>query len=233
MATKIEHIQDAYSKLRISGLTVNPSPADLSLALTRLEGMMAEFERGRNLCLGYNFEETPDPSTESGVELYAHEMISSNLPLRLPDFNKILPQTLIGMASASFTSVSAVVAAKNIRQVKAPSTMPLGSGNNDFNRYNRYNYPTVQAVNDCSTKKLHTGDINDYSESFRAYLDGELLSSHTITVSSGLTLVSSSVSGDLVLYRIQADLAGYQTIVIIATTDTGRIEQRTIEFEIS
>jgi len=234
MATKIEHIQDAYSQLRISGLTVQPSPADLDLALTRFENMMAELQDGRNLCLGYNFEESPDPATESGLDRYAYHFAATNLAVRLaPDFNKVIPQTLLAQASQSYSTVSAVIAAKNIRQVQAPSTMPVGSGNSRYNNYYRYNTPSDQAVNNCDTKKLHTGDINDYLESFAAYLDGETLSLFTLTASSGLTAVSSSISGDSVIYRIQADTVGYQTVVIVATTSSGRIEQRTIEFEVS
>jgi len=234
MATKIEHVNKAYSKLRISGVTVNPSPADLALGLSELEDMMSELQDGRSLCLGYNFEETPEPTTESGVEKYANNMIATNLGVRLsPDFNKIIPQALLAQASQSYSAVSAKVAAENIRQVQAPSTMPVGSGNNRYNNNYRYNIPADQTVNNCDTKKLHTGDINDYSESFTAYLDGETISSFTLTASSGLTAISSSISGDYIAYRIQAVTAGYQTVVIVATTSSGRIEQRTIEFEVS
>lgn len=234
MATKIEHVQEAYSQLRISGLTVNPSGADLSLALDRLENMMAELQDNRGLCLGYNFEATPDADTDSGLERHAYHFAATNLAVRLtPDFNKVVPQTLMNQASQSYSSVAGGVAVKNIRQVQAPSRMPLGSGNTRISTHNKYNTPDTLAANNCDTKKLHTGDINDYSESFAAYLDGETLSSHTLTVSSGLTKVSTAVSGDSITYRIQADVKGYQTAVIIATTSSGRIEQRTIEFNIS
>lgn len=233
MATKIEHVQDAYSQLRISGLTVQPSPADLSLALTRFENMMAELD-GSGLCLGYNFEALPEPDTESGLEPYAYSFVASNIAIRVaPDFNKVIPQTLINQASQSFSVVSGIVAARDIRQVQAPSTMPLGSGNRRFNRYNRYNVPVSQAVNKCSSNFLKLNDIDDYSENYQAYLDEELLDSYAVTVSSGLTLVSHSKDGDLVNYRISAGSVGFQTVDITITTDTGRVDNRTIEFEVS
>jgi len=41
-ALKVDRLSAAYSKLRISGLTVDPNPSDLELALNELENMMAE-----------------------------------------------------------------------------------------------------------------------------------------------------------------------------------------------
>ena len=63
MTTKADRINSAYSKLRISGLTVDPSPEDLSLALMTFENMMSELEMGRNICMDYNFEVDPDPNS--------------------------------------------------------------------------------------------------------------------------------------------------------------------------
>jgi hypothetical protein len=67
--TKVDLISGAYSKLRISGLTVQPTPEDLELALTRLENTMAEIEGARNICLGYNFEDQPDPNSVSNIPI--------------------------------------------------------------------------------------------------------------------------------------------------------------------
>ncbi len=39
---KVDILNDAYSKIRISGLTVTPTPPDLELSLNRLESMMSE-----------------------------------------------------------------------------------------------------------------------------------------------------------------------------------------------
>lgn len=239
MTTKIEHINNAYSQLRISGLTVNPTPADVSTALERLEDMMAEFEDGRNLCVNYNFEENPDPGTESGVKRSINHMIATNLGVRLvPDFNKAVPQILFAQASQSYSSVSAIVAAQNIRQVQAPSTMPRGSGNTlRYNRWQRFNKSAELAPNDCSTNILGTGEINDYIESFADYLGTETIASYTITASNGLTIISDSNTDTAVSYRVQGEdtstLGSYQTVLISITTSSGRIEDRTIDFEVS
>ena len=54
MTTKADLINGAYSLMRISGITVDPSADDLALALERLEDMAEEFA-GRNIITDYNF----------------------------------------------------------------------------------------------------------------------------------------------------------------------------------
>ena len=89
MSTKGEVINDAYSQMRISGLTVTPSPELQSKALSRLEAFMGELEIN-NVCLEYNFTQVPDPSDETGVIQPFFLMMSTNLAVRLvPDFNKL------------------------------------------------------------------------------------------------------------------------------------------------
>ena len=185
MALKSEHIEDAYSQLRISGITVIPSPELQAKALNRLENMMAKFY-GRNMCLGYNFEQTPDLSTESGVERKHWNMIATNLAVHLiPDFNKQVPPALNALASADYSTSSSIVAADNVRQVQPPDRMPRGSGNSyKFNHQNRYNYPDEIAPNMCESNVLSKDDIEDYTESFVAYLDSETISSYTIATRS-------------------------------------------------
>jgi hypothetical protein len=67
VTTKADLINGAYSLMRISGLTVDPSGADLTLALTRLENMAAEFE-GRNIITDYNFEQNPQTGSKHNLE---------------------------------------------------------------------------------------------------------------------------------------------------------------------
>ena len=70
--TKGEIVNDAYSQMRISGITVNATPADVALAVGRLDDMMSEFD-GRNMCVNYAFEDSPSPVTEHGVDRKHHD----------------------------------------------------------------------------------------------------------------------------------------------------------------
>ena len=113
MSTKGEVINDAYSQMRISGLTVTPSPELQSKALSRLEAFMGELEIN-NVCLEYNFTQVPDPSDETGVIQPFFLMMSTNLAVRLvPDFNKFsrifFLQTIFGL----FWVTSFIIYTKN------------------------------------------------------------------------------------------------------------------------
>lgn len=227
MALKSDHINDAFNQLRISGITVNPSPSEQGKALTRLENMMAQFR----LDVGYNFEETPDLNTPSGVDREHHHMIGTNLAVRLiPDFNKQVPDTLFRQASGSYSASCSIVAAQNIKQVQPSARMPRGSGNHyRYDEHQKYNPEPVVLVD---VNQLYLSDVNDYQESFTGYLAGETISSFTITPTDALTVNSSSNTDDVVNYRVTGASKGLGTVTIVVTTSSGRITTRVIQFEV-
>lgn len=237
MTLKSETINDAFSQLRISGLTVIASPANNATALRRLESMADELE-GRNMCMGYNFEEVPDPNSQMGVARKFEYMFSTNLALRLAvDFGKAIPQSLSALASSSMSSASSAVAAKNIRQVQPSRRSPIGSGNHRNTRYRRFHHPDPLPPNQCATNELFIDNTQDYVEDFDVYLGEETISSYVITADSGLTIVSDSNTDTAVSYRITAadnSTQGiWQQVKIVITTSSGRVETRLIDFEIS
>lgn len=194
MTTKVEHVNSAYSQLRISGITVNPTPEDTETALWRLEDMMWDYY-GRTLDFNYNFEDQPQSGSESGVERTFNHMIATNLGMRLlPDFGKDATPELSSQARASFSAASAVIARKRIQQVRYPDRMPIGTGNNRrFRNFRRYFPNAHPAVTDASNAVLLCGEIEDYSETFQQWLEGETIASYSIEVSKGLTLVDGIV----------------------------------------
>ncbi len=235
MNTKMDIIQGMYSQLRISGLTVQPTPEDVGVALLRFEDMMDEFS-GSGLCLGYNFEQTPDAASESGLARKYRHMAQTNLAVRtIPDFNKVVPQSLYAQASQSYSKVFGMVALENLRTVQAPRRMARGSGNTlRYNRWQRFNRPAHLPDNNCQTNNIIESDINDYIESFEAYLEGETIASFTITATTALNIISSSNDDNNVNYRIEANsptTSGTgQTVTITITTSTGRIHTHTVGF---
>ena len=238
MATKAQIINDAYSQLRISGITVIPNSAEVELALDRLEDMMHEFS-GRNICIGYNFEESPDPNSEAEVDRKFSQLLKTNLAVRLiPDYNKEVPAVLMRQASQSLSSASSVVASDTVRQVQYPETMPRGSGNTiRYNHFRRYQRPDKQAPNECETNGLVEGDINDYTESFANFLRGDEISGYEISGDAALKITSDSSDAENVYYRIEAlnknALGSWQQVKIVITTSSGRINTRLINFDVS
>jgi len=235
---KGDFINEAYSQMRISGLTVNPTSEDLEVALMRLENMMAELS-GRSICVGYSFEDDPDPNSLHNVNREFWHGIATNLAIRLiPDFNKEVPPTLHMQANQSLSNMSGRTAL--IRQVNYPSRQPRGAGNTlRWGRWARFYHPQPGAPLECATVTIAIDDINDFVEHFDAYLrDAETIQSYTISADTGLNIISDSLASPDVLYRIEAvgnaDATTniFQQVTIIATTSTGRIETRRINFQI-
>ena len=241
MTTKVDFINGAYTQLRISGLTVNPTPEDLELALDRLEDMAAEFQ-GRNICTGYNFEDTPDLNSVHNVERKYWQAYKTNLAVRLiPDFGKgqTPDPVLFTQQQASFSFLSA--STSPLKQTQYPARMPRGSGNSlRYNRWQRFYRPIAEAPLNCATNKMIIDEVDDFVEHFDAWLnDGEVISSYTIEADTGLTIVSDSNETPDINYRIQA-VGGSSTelntlfqVKIVVTTDETRVKTRLINFELT
>lgn len=235
---KVDRITAAYSKLRISGLTVLPNPSDLELALNELENMMAELA-SRGIEVGYNFEEQPDPNSDLNVPIEFWNMIATNLATRLiPDFNKEASPVLFAQASQSLSQASGVCARNRIRQVQYPARQPVGSGNRIYARWQRF-YSDIGglAPNVPSTLFIMQGETNDFKESFAAYLrTDEFIDSFEVTADTGLIVVSSVFLEGVIDYRLTApvDLAAnsWQQVKIKVTTTEGRVEIRIINFQV-
>jgi hypothetical protein len=241
MTTKVQMVNDAYSQLRISGLTVNPSPSDLQLALYRMEQMMAELYEQRGLNISYNFQPTPDLNQEAGITLGFFQTISTNLAVKLcPDFGKQVPQSLKDDASASMSGAIGVSAQRNMRQQQPPLRMPSGSGNTfRWMSWNRYMSPVVNAPTGSATNYMLQGETLDFTEDFTAWLEGATIASYSILVDPLLTLDSDSDSAGIISYTITAPVQPAQTngpyqLVLITVTDSGgRTQIRLINFSVS
>ena len=233
MTTKVDFINAAYSRARISGLTVQPTPEDITLALNRLENMAKMWE-GLNICTGYKFEDTPLSTTPHNVPRQFWNAYEANLAVWiLADFGKGLQPTttLIMEQKTSFSQLSAQTA--KVRQTPYPSRQPRGS-NLRYTTWQRYYIPVEQAPNECATNTMYLGDIDDFTEHFDAYLmSGETIASYTIEAETGLTIVSDSLTSPDVSYRISATGDNADSLVkvtIVATTDDSRVTTRIINF---
>jgi hypothetical protein len=203
---KSELIANAYQELRIWGVTSSSDSEDAGFALRKMEGMMAELEKTRNLCIGYNFSTAPDLNEDAGIGIEHEEMLQYNLAMRLiPAFNKTIPQDLRTLAATTLSAAIGQSLKKTMRQVMPSSRMPLGSGNRRRGvPHRRFNTTVAQPQNTCDTIRLTAGGIDNLIEDFSAYLDGETLVSYTMTPSDGLTLtpdldVQEIVSNDELL----------------------------------
>ena len=238
MTTKADLINGAYSLMRISGITVDPSGADLTLALTRLESMAAEFE-GRNIITDYNFEQNPLIGSVHNLERKFWFAYEANLAIRLhPDFGKTASPILVTQQQAAYSFLVANTAP--YREVSYPSRMPIGiSSSRRSLRWSRFYIPEAKAPLSAETIIMYIDDIKAFSESFVAYLDaGEVISSYTIEADDGLTINADANATPFITYTIQADgltsgsSIALRQIKIVVTTSAGRIETRIINFSL-
>jgi len=229
-------VNGCYSQLRISGLTVNPSPSDMQLALFRLENIAAELEQGRSMNLNYNFAlggENPDSGEVHNVPLVYHQMLETHLATSLPDFNKVIPIQLTNAAASAMSTASGVSARENLRQVQYPNRQARGSGNTNTrgNRWQRYFRPAVLPEAGPQTNDMVIGDVDNFFESFAAYLnDGETIASFVITETNGLGVTNDAIDGPRINYTVEsldpATPSPFQQVKIVMTTSSGRVETR-------
>ena len=221
MKSKIELIDRAYSKLRISGITVNPSPGDVEIALDEMECMLAEWDLV-NVCLGYQFEDEPEPNAESGLVRGYENAVQVNLAVRIaPEFGKQVPGELMMQASQSYSKVSSAVAV--VKQTPYPQRQPVGEANTlRFNRWRRFYGVNSSAPNDCATEIMAVNDVVDGQVNYLDYLvDDDTISTFTLVPSNGLTIENSIASDDTITFRVLAAAAGTQSIKVTITTTNG------------
>ena len=234
---KVDIINGAFSQMRISGITVDPSPEDLVLALRRLEGMANELY-GRNVCTGYYLEETPDINAPSGLDKKFWYSFECVLAMRLlSDFGKGMQPDPMLVKNASGQMSFLYASTANPRQVQYPARQSIGAGNSLRYPHRNFYAPTAEAPNTCQTNRMTVGDINDFIEHFNSYLvDPEAIASYTIEADTGLTIVSDSDTSPDIFYQIKADGGtsndGLLRVKIVMTTDTGRVTTRVINFEL-
>jgi len=230
--TKGDILNRAFSALRISGLTVEPGPDELVLALNKLESMAAELV-GRNIYTNYYFEDEPDLNTPHNMERKFWHSFDMMLAVRLmPDFGKGMKPdvSLVRQGSAGFSFLSSATA--RVSPVPYPNRMPKG-------RWGKFFAAEDKAPDSSLTNIMYIDDVRTFIEHFGSILEtGEDIDSYTIEANTGLTINSDSLATPNITYNVTADGNSdgsgipYLNVKIVATTTDGRIETRIINFKI-
>lgn len=242
MLLKSDIINETFSLLRISGLTVEASPADKALCLARLESLASELET-RQVRLNYNFKEAPDVNDAAGIDLAYKYSVACVLAFRIfPDFGKgeNPDQVLSRLASGGASYLASATAI--VTPVAEPTRQPSGSGNAPYTRCHTFYKNTPEAPNKAVTKLMYLNDVDNFTESFSDYLkSGESISSYTIEADPGLTpsAAAISASGEAINYTITATGGAetasnaYLRVKLVIKTSSSRIVTRIINFKIT
>ena len=238
LKTKGDLINEALTKIAISGLTAPPEASDTQTALIRLETMMYELAENRNICVGYQFTQVPDPADFHRMNIGHFNGISNLLAVRiLKDFEIQPNQTLLSDTRQSINAISNTVF--QLREVQYPRRQARGSGNTlRYNRWQRFYRKPDRVPPDCNSLRMDVDEVNDFTENFYSYLrSGETIQTYRIDVTNALVLVASSLNDEgFINYRLRAlqqnEDNGVEQVRFIVITSTGRIEERVIGVEV-
>ena len=205
MTTKLDLVNSALSKIAISGITAPATPDDYQTLLFRLEGLMYEMERTRNICCDYNYTKNPDTGDPHGMDFALFEPISNILAIRVLQDYEIPPgPALSAAATAAISSLSAQTF--RLQETQYPRRQARGSGNTlRYNRWQRFYRQPARVPVTCDTIRMTTREINDYEERFSDYLNpGETITAFSITPSPGLSVLNTRNDGFTIFYRLEA-----------------------------
>jgi len=222
--TKIELVNGAFAELRISGLTSATDAEDIELGLSALEDVMHDV----NLSLPFNFEELPDPNTESGLPEFAALAIKLKLAERLaPSYNK--SSAIPGLPSAWSRLITRI---SQPQYLQPSALMPLGRGNRPYFSSNNYMPSPVNLPS--GTIELNINDAGMFLVEFGDYLQpGEVISSVTDTAEAGITVLSDAITGDSYNIEVQAGTStGLTRIKLAMVGDMGSKRTRYMYFNI-
>lgn len=224
MKTKIELVNGAFAELRISGLTSSTDAEDIELGLNALEDVMHDV----NLPLQFNFEDLPDPNTESGLPEFATLAIKLKLAERLaPSYNK--PSNITGLSAAWSRLITRI---SQPTYLQPSNLMPIGRGNSQ--RFNQTNYMPTPVILPAGTIELNINDAGIFLVEFGDYLQaGESISSIVSTAESGITVLSEAIIGSTYNIEISAGATkGLTRIKLVMIGDLGSSRTRYMYFNL-
>lgn len=216
MIPKGDLINGTYALMRISGLTVVPSPADNEVALQVADDLAGEL-KGSGLDLMWQQPAdygTSDPSDTSGLTVEMAGPFKKLLFIQLcANFGKDVP------ASVAITAAQGLKALENIAisvpESSNPPTLPFGSGN-EFSYRDRkfYNEP----ANNDGALYVSKGDVFNYTEDFSQWLiDATLIAVEFDIAEPGVTIGATSINDTTATAELTFNQIGGYTLCMTAT----------------
>jgi len=222
MTTKGELVNSAYEELRISGLTTNPTPEDVTLAIKLMDRMVAQW-RNKTLCLGY--EDTVDsvnPSQNSGLATQEEDAVIQNLAVRLsPAFGKQPQQETKASAKEAYDNLFST----ELTYRESDPYLPQGAGHyayySMFFVYDQFQQYEENAPSNCDTADLIIDQTDYFSVDFTTYLnqvEGQVIDSITVEGGDGVEVLESSNDDYNVQVKVQGKIEGFARVKILIVT---------------
>ena len=221
-------IKDALQELLVQASEQPIEANEFQSGIRYLNRMMATIPYN-----GLGYTNVVDPSDPITIDDGAIDGIIFSLALKLAPQYDIEPSQDLRInkrdAMKSLRKLSLVY-----KPTQMPSTMPIGSGNEDWftGRLDDHFYNPVNIPD--GAQQIKTGEIDSFSVDFTNYLlEGATISSFTISSNDKISILSSAEVDAVVTFSAEGLQIGHGTVCITITTSTGRVNPETVDFEVT
>ena len=241
MITKNELVLDAYEEMRVSGLTVTPSPGEVTSAIKKMDSMILSWQN-KGLCFGYvksaGYNDI-DPTQDSGVSDSDAFAIVYNLAKTLcPMYGKQADRETKVNAKVSYEGLFS----PELTTREQTPYLPRGAGGSSFYGSNIGGYclnyfQTFEknAPDYCTTKDIITGQIEFFGIDFNLYLnkfEGDTIASFIVEDGQGVKVLESAELNGFINIKAQDGAVGNAPVLITITTTSGRVLPETVSFNV-
>lgn len=235
MLTKGEIATQALKRIRISGLTSEPDPAELVDAIQELDLMVGLWRDSGITAQYYDSPVFGQPSINqvSGVDREHTQAFVLNLAVNLCDlYGKMPTQKLAEQANVAYSSLFSIVMPNR----EGNPYLPKGAGSQYayLYRYNQFfGYEETPPTN-SDTQVIALSDTYDYTVNWDDWLvEGATVTSYTINASDGLELISHQQQGNEIYFKVTAKSIGAESIWLqVTSSQNGRVDNRIVNFNV-
>jgi hypothetical protein len=221
-------IKDALQELLVQASEQPIEANEFQSGVRYLNRMMATIPYN-----GLGYTNVVDPSDPITIDDGAIDGVIFSLALKLAPQYDIEPSNDLRVnkrdAMKSLRKLSLVY-----KPTQMPSTMPIGSGNEDWftGRLDDHFYNPVNIPD--GAQQIKTGEIDSFSVDFTNYLlEGATIASFTISSNNKVSVLSSAEVDGVITFSAEGLQVGHGTVCITITTSTGRVNPETVDFEVT
>jgi len=231
MPNKIDLVNGAYQLIRISGLTTEAVPEEITIGLQVADDLAGELsatlDTGYIQPLEYG---ASDPTALSGLTVQTAGPFKKLLAVELVTyFGKEAPMSLVMNAERGRRALEQVLV--NALPMQMPGTLPIGSGNEWDYRSNKF-YP--EPNNDDGAINKNLTDVFQWDNSWAQWLENEsVLDAVTYTTDSGVTLSNDSFEDETSTVTVSFIREGQFTVCATATDQAGNVTSKKVVYNVT
>ena len=230
MPKKIDLVNGAYQLIRISGLTSNAVPEEISIGVQAADDLAGELST--TLDTGYIQPVeygTSDPNDYSGLTAQTAGPFKKLLAIELVDFfGKQVPISLKMNADKGLRSLEQLLV--NVLPLQNPGTLPIGSGNEWDYRSDKF-YP--EPISDDGAEYHYKTDVFPLYKDWSQWLSGAAtLASVEYEFDDGVVLSNEIVVDDTSTVTVSFLKVGQVFVCAKATDSNGNITSEKVIYNV-